>query len=1366
PTAPTPISKQPLFRPPSPESSDDDDQPLPLPTRAPDSDSGSDSDDELAAQLTGKLSLSDSKRKGKGKEQASSPTTRVPPFDAGLPIAPPMVKPPTSVAPASVAISTPIVTKRGDLHLYDLATGLFMLQEKDVQVGLHRTPKGFWLVVEGKSSVWVSQGLDLELPINCSAQALSVVFNFRPDVEEGEDEFAMTFTWLVKFEDEESFGAVQQGVSEATYELKWGMGSWKKLKEDDKEYQRTAYIEDSEMYGMNEKAPDEVGDEIYEEEEEDEESGDEENDPEDEREFAPKAYKSKNTQLAVGYKDGFSFVVQGDMIGVFKQQQDGGRKVSLYCLFCFKVERAYSSPIPQLDFVTSIVGVSGLDSKKTFTPQQMMLMEQDTQMVLQNPNDPHSLYKMDLTVGKVVEEYEVSPNFAVKSFIPDSKFAQMEQGKTFIGTSTNGIFRIDPRLAGSKLVDSEFKQYATKADFSVAATTESGRLAVASNKGDIRLFDKIGKNAKTVLPALGDAIIGLDVSADGKWILATCKTYLLLVDTVIPDGAGRYGGSSGFDRSFPADQKPQAKRLNLKPEHVALMEKESKAGVSFTKAKWVLFYHQHSQIIDPGLIRFNTAPGSLERTIVVSTGPFIVAWNFRQVKAGETGSYIMRRIGLDVDVNSDLSPFSDQIVTTPGNVFVEDKKKLKDLALCASLESEDGDVIPRERDAQDQIRVAELEGQLATLVAQLEAKNAETATVHTIPSPLSSPRTIPDLTAAILFTFDQQGSLDERLRKYLQRVSMCGEGRRGGNVVAEETQLGRRLIIKLLESFRTSSLARLPAFHHLASVLAPYDFSNQNLAIDTMECSAQDIFGTPPSFSPDDASIGDLVSVGARREQICRRLGDLCWDLAGRLGFFWEESSVSEKHSSQRADSELRKISVVLAWVEWQNLDSIKPDRALCLLKIAVEAFRQVQARSFEPDVKVSQRRDSLEAIVLTLDAAISSKLLSGSIAQSPTSPDFAQALSTRHLSETLDSLSRVGSGSKDDIEHTLMVVTQHIVLGQGRFARLCLAQHGLPRSLAVSSVHNLWNFVDSIHGSVQRLQHLLAMTGNTPEGGNGDERSLDVFILLAVRLDLQLIDLCTAMHTFLGRHPLFGVPDLRAESLRRIRKCLKLVAFYSQVRSFDFVSQDARRYSGTADATNFFQFFLSSRDTYFAYHLFSQLEVLPQWTLLASQRLGDTPGPMSQEFEVSVQELDWFETALRTACLYSLLPAQRLRELVAFREQSPRMAERSTFDTVASEDQISDPSDDSPSLSLSSGETTSPGEFASPNMYQPDGLQSFAFVGGFEDGQRSGKASPYNPGVVSQDWAGYATEGWPQGWNPDGENGSNELSSLQYSYE
>jgi hypothetical protein len=72
----------------------------------------------------------------------------------------------------------------------------------------------------------------------------------------------------------------------------------------------------------------------------------------------------------------------------------------------------------------------------------------------------------------------------------------MTEDELHFSIAHNGLFRIDPRVEGNKLVESQFKQYATKNDFSVATTTESGKVAVASNKGDIRLFDSIGKNAK------------------------------------------------------------------------------------------------------------------------------------------------------------------------------------------------------------------------------------------------------------------------------------------------------------------------------------------------------------------------------------------------------------------------------------------------------------------------------------------------------------------------------------------------------------------------------------------------------------------------------------------------------------------------------------------------------------------------------------------------------------------------------------------------------------------------------------------------------------------------------------------------------
>lgn len=191
-----------------------------------------------------------------------------------------------------------------------------------------------------------------------------------------------------------------------------------------------------------------------------------------------------------------------------------------------------------------------------------MLHEQDASLLLHSADDPSSLYRMDLEVGKVVEDWKVREDLSLKAFGPESKFAQMTPERTLLGVSHNALFRIDPRLSGNKLVESQYQQYVSKNQFSAMATTEAGFVAVASEKGDIRLFDRVGIRAKVVLPALGEPITGLDVSADGQWILATCNTYLLLIDVRIHEG--KYKGELGFQRSFGKDAKPRPRRLQLK----------------------------------------------------------------------------------------------------------------------------------------------------------------------------------------------------------------------------------------------------------------------------------------------------------------------------------------------------------------------------------------------------------------------------------------------------------------------------------------------------------------------------------------------------------------------------------------------------------------------------------------------------------------------------------------------------------------------------------------------------------------------------------------------------------------------------------
>nr|XP_031859921.1 uncharacterized protein CI109_004528 [Kwoniella shandongensis]KAA5526993.1 hypothetical protein CI109_004528 [Kwoniella shandongensis] len=505
-----------------------------------------------------------------------------------------------------------------ELYLFDTETDVFVIQEKEVDADMASNGEfDTWIIVRHNSVPFISAPIDAEMNPRFDMANHAFMFTFR------ETEGLPGMTWCLRFK-EDVFTEWKDKFTIYMWEGK-NRASYAKAKADEQRYIQEAY-EDVEM--AEPEAEEEEPVESDEEEESQQASTDNEEDESESEETAAFGRGSKNQQLAVGYKNDMSFVTRGDMIGVFAHKDD------------------------KLRFRTAIDRVKNVEGK-SFSPGKMMLHNQDADMLLLDPNNKSSVYRMDLEYGKVVDEWKVSDSIEVSNIIPDSKYAQMNPQQTLIGHSHNGLFRIDPRVSGNKLVESQFKQYATKNDFSAATTTESGKLAVASNKGDIRLFDQIGKNAKTALPALGDPIIGVDVSADGRWLVATCKTYLLLIDTLIGDG--RYKGSLGFDRSFPADSKPVPRRLQLKPEHVAYMED----AVSFTPA------------------RFNTGVNETEKTIVTSTGKYVIIWNFRRLKQGRTDDYQIKQY--DSRVVADNFKFGADkniIVALEHNVLMANKKEL------------------------------------------------------------------------------------------------------------------------------------------------------------------------------------------------------------------------------------------------------------------------------------------------------------------------------------------------------------------------------------------------------------------------------------------------------------------------------------------------------------------------------------------------------------------------------------------------------------------------------------------------------------------------------------------------------------------
>lgn len=475
----------------------------------------------------------------------------------------------------------------------------------------------YWIVATDEQEDLIMHKIAADMNPRWSPKTQSVTWNFYVDGAYG--------SWAFQFNSSDAYEHFKVAFARAAWEALHHT-PFNKIKPDEQAYVISATNEDVEMRDAQNEDEDEE-EVVYELDPDEEPSEDEE---EEEDVASPQLQGERNSQLTIGYKGDRSYVVRGNNIGVFSH---AGRN--------------------QVKYYATISKVSTPKGRE-FKPREVMLHDQDTKMVLMNPAEPHSLYNMDIERGKVVEEWKVHEDVTVDHIAPDNKFAQMTREQTLVGASHNALFRIDPRVSGLKMVDSQYKQYVSKNRFSGVATTSSGKLAVASAKGDIRLFDSIGKNAKTALPPLGDPIIGIDVTADGRWIVATTKAYLLLIDTLI--GEGRYAGSLGFDRSFPANAKPMPRRLQLRSEHVAYMNQE----VNFSPA------------------RFNQGEGQVENAIVTSTGQYVIAWDFAKVKKGQLDKYEIKKY--EDTVVQDNFKFGDDkeiIVALENNVLAINKKNLK-----------------------------------------------------------------------------------------------------------------------------------------------------------------------------------------------------------------------------------------------------------------------------------------------------------------------------------------------------------------------------------------------------------------------------------------------------------------------------------------------------------------------------------------------------------------------------------------------------------------------------------------------------------------------------------------------------------------
>lgn len=292
-----------------------------------------------------------------------------------------------TAAPVSAAKpdSREILAKeKAELHLFDFETGSFILQDPSVVADVSETGNWrYWLQITGAEREWLGQRVVADINPVFNFEYLSFIFNHYTDD-------GSAYSWLLRFKDQETEERFQDGLMRALWE-QLNETKWKKVDKDDQQYVLDAFQD----LTMEDAPAEEEEEEQFEDADDGTKSEHYDSDEEEDDVITRDSDGNVNSQLAVGYKHDRSFVVRGSKIGVFKH-----------------------TPNNNLEFSTNISKVT-TPKGDLFSPSKVMLHAEDSNLIMQNANNPNSLYRMDLEYGKVVDEWKIHDDIAVKSFAPE-----------------------------------------------------------------------------------------------------------------------------------------------------------------------------------------------------------------------------------------------------------------------------------------------------------------------------------------------------------------------------------------------------------------------------------------------------------------------------------------------------------------------------------------------------------------------------------------------------------------------------------------------------------------------------------------------------------------------------------------------------------------------------------------------------------------------------------------------------------------------------------------------------------------------------------------------------------------------------------
>ena len=357
----------------------------------------------------------------------------------------------------------------------------------------------------------------------------------------------------------------------------------------------------------------------------------------------------KNKIILQSYYNNRTFVIKdNNTIDIFKTNSDDNKLINV------------SSSINQKKLNNEF---SSYNSNKEIIISNAKMFNKDNEILFQDENNENTIWQYDLNKESIIQEWNC--NIYQTNFIIDNntknfgsnliditypkKLGQLNGETEIVGINSNNIFLLDGRVnRKNKIVD--IKNYSNEPNFKSIITTGFGGIAIGSENGDIRLFNEVGHNAKTLLYGMEShtPIRYLDSTIDGKYILATCDKYIMVINTE------NESNLSGYMTCFRRTKK---KCIILKISHNDLIK-----------------YKINDELFTPA--KFNNNTNNKEIMIISSLGNFVIIWDFSQILKGEVNSYKIINVNEYVIGITTKFDKNQLVITLPDKLRIQNEKLL------------------------------------------------------------------------------------------------------------------------------------------------------------------------------------------------------------------------------------------------------------------------------------------------------------------------------------------------------------------------------------------------------------------------------------------------------------------------------------------------------------------------------------------------------------------------------------------------------------------------------------------------------------------------------------------------------------------